>query len=582
MKRLAALIVAFTASCAAFFALNGKANAAVVTANQTDDNQNTISCEYDADGDRLNDSLMIFTTEKSDGTATINRIFTRAVNVTIPDTIRVSSPSGTQEYRPTLFNCIYPENGQELQSVTVPDSINMIMNNAFGYSTNGTKYNRNSSEVPQLVKGSKISDFKVICNKNTAAESYALRNGFAAELPSSVSGSTGSTTTSGTTTTTGSGEADLQINTIMGANLISWDSINNCSMIYLYRVNENTKASTLVTVLNGSETSYLDNAAESNCSYYITANVTENGSSKVLTLDSKPTVVDFGDLGAKMTIGNGTITISWNKVNASGYVVTMDDNQVYDTLSGDITSYTKTGLKNYEKHVFTVKPYVKTTSGRINYGTESEKLSTIGVDSILNSAKTTETRSFKLHNKQGAATKTSTVEITDKDIAILEKFAKENFTEDMTDAQKLETTLNWINLNLKYASTSSDWNKINGKTYADSVFTYKIGQCAQYNGAMVSMMRYLGYDADLILGWRGTWNTNYWQHLWGEVDINGMKYLIETGNNGKSGSWSFLLVPYERADGRYITNCKNIELESFNDYYSWDDWGDWSGWYWWY
>lgn len=573
MKKPALLIAAFIASCAAFIALSGKASAVTVTANGVSEST-TLTCEYDADGDYINDSLLVFTPEESGGIAAINRIFTRTVNVTIPDTIRVNYPSGTRDFRPSLLNYIYAENGQTLQSVTIPDSIQLIMNNAVGYSANGTRYDRNSSEFQQPVYGEKISGFKVICNKNTAAESYASVNGFATETPSDSSDSVDSVPST-------SGNAGLRVDhTAVGA-FISWEPINNCSMIFVYRLDENTKASTLITILGGSGTSYLDTAANSNCSYYITANVTENGQTRIVTLESNAPETVSDSLGAELTVGNGTITVNWNKLNVSGYIVSMDGEQVYDTLSDDITSYTKTGLKNYEKHVFTVKPYTKYASGTVSYGTESEQLSTIGVDSILNSAKTADTRTFTVHNKQASTTKTSTVNITDSDIAVLEKFAKENFTDDMTDAQKLETTLNWINRNLKYASTAADWSKINGKSYADAVFTYKLGQCAQYNGAMVYMMRYLGYDADLILGWRGTWGVNYWQHYWGEVDINGMKYIIETGNYAKSGNWSFLLTPYERADGKYITNCSNIPLDhSFNDYFDWNDWGGWH--YWWY
>lgn len=576
MKKTALIIAALAASCAGFALAGIKASAATVTVNGVKDGETSVSCEFDADGDRVSDSFMNVTLA-SDGTAEIRSIFTAAADLTVPDTVEVTTPSGKVVYRTSVLGRVYPENGQDIKSVTLPDGLMFVKNNAVGYSLNGQRFERSTADPKAPTYGGKVSGFTVYCNDNTTGKSYAAANGFATAQPKSGSGS-------GTVTP----NSDIKIERSDDINYLKWDVIANCTSISLYRRAAGAEQGELHALLDGGATQYFDMIpGGKDAEYYLIATVTEGGETRTITVGNaseelpseQPAEEAKIEMGTpRLTIGSGTVTLNWDKVEAAGYIVKMDGEQVFDTQSGDITSYTKTGLKDYERHIFTVTPYEKTTSGTVVNGKESDSVSTLGVDSILNSAKADNNRSFTMYNKQGVNTTSSTVTLTDNDIAILEKFARENFTDEMTDAQKLETTLAWINQNVKYARTNDDWRTISGRTYTESVFTYKLGQCAQYNGAMVSMMRYLGYDANMITGYRGTWGGSYWQHFWGEVEIDGLKYIIETGNYGSSGDWSYLLTPYERADGKFITNCKNVPLGSFDDYYDFGDWGNW----WWF
>lgn len=336
--------------------------------------------------------------------------------------------------------------------------------------------------------------------------------------------------------------------------IISWDKIDNSSYIFLFR--KTADSLSCIALLPAGTDSYVDiDAPDDTCVYFLQTDVTVNGtvvlcSSNKVTAAASPAAEVSAELNAGLTIDNGKATVSWNKTNASGYIITMDGNTVFDTGSEDITSYTVTGLANYSKHTFTVSSY-SDSNGTRTVLEESEPMITTSLDTILNSARTSSTRSFNVINRQTGVTSVSGKSLSDHDIAVIEKFAAEHFTDDMSDAQKLQTALTWINRNVKYASTSADWSMIGNKSYADAIFTYQRGQCAQYNGAMVSLMRYLGYDADLVLGWRGN-SYSRWQHYWGEVEIDGLRFLIETGNYGSSGTWSYLLVPYSRADGRFI------------------------------
>lgn len=338
---------------------------------------------------------------------------------------------------------------------------------------------------------------------------------------------------------------------------ISWDNVENTTFVFLLR--EKNGMSSDFWLLSPETDSFTDTAApDDSCEYYIQNGARIDGTIFISASDrvtvpavySEITVPEIEEvsekLNADLKIGSGKAVVSWNKTNASGYIVTMDGKDVYDTKANEITSYTVTGLANYSKHTFTVKSY--SDNGIIE---ESAPMVTTSLDTILNSARTSQTRSFTITNRQTAATSTAVKNLSDHDLAVIEKFAAEHFTADMTDAQKIQTALTWVNRNVRYAATSADWSLIGNKSYADAIFTYKCGQCAQYNGAMVSLMRYLGYDADMVLGWRGN-SYSHWQHYWGEIEIDGLRFIIEAGNYGASGSWSYLLVPYSRTDGRFI------------------------------
>ena len=69
---------------------------------------------------------------------------------------------------------------------------------------------------------------------------------------------------------------------------------------------------------------------------------------------------------------------------------------------------------------------------------------------------------------------------------------------------------------------------------------------------MIAYMAYKGLDGSLLCGYRGYSTSNRWQHFWGEVHLNGETYVIETGNEGKNGSWNYFFAPYGYTGGYMI------------------------------
>lgn len=123
--------------------------------------------------------------------------------------------------------------------------------------------------------------------------------------------------------------------------------------------------------------------------------------------------------------------------------------------------------------------------------------------------------------------KSNTYYLTDNTKKILNDFAKEHFTEDMTNYDRLKYTWNWLHYNVDYASSWEAYSKISGLSFFEACFVYKSGQCIQYNGAFAEMMAYMGYDVYMLEKWNGANCTN--QHFMSEVNIGGVGYNTEVG-----------------------------------------------------
>lgn len=135
---------------------------------------------------------------------------------------------------------------------------------------------------------------------------------------------------------------------------------------------------------------------------------------------------------------------------------------------------------------------------------------------------------IKEDNKYGGLHyKSRTYYLTDDTKKILNDFAKEHFTEDMTNYDRLKYTWNWLHFNVDYASSWEAYSKISELSFSEASFVHKLGQCIQYNGAFAEMMAYMGYDVYMLEKWNGANCTN--QHFMSEVNIGGIGYNTEVG-----------------------------------------------------
>ena len=264
------------------------------------------------------------------------------------------------------------------------------------------------------------------------------------------------------------------------------------------------------------------------------------------------TMLNFGDM----------ISLTWQEVrSASAYELYRNGKLIKRITDLSITSYTDTGLKASRDYNYMLRFVYKSKSKNIHNRDFTQSSSEY--HAVLNSVTHSPRSTMVTENAQPARSTYSSYNIMllkTGDWATLDKFAKTHFTKDMTNADKVAYTLKWINRNVWYGTVQDGgWAILlqmcrNGTfSYVNCIFNKKIGQCNCYNGALVSMMLYLGYDAHLVMGHRGVANSrgaivSRWQHFWGEVVINGQTYVMEAGNYGEDGDWMYICQRYRNVD----------------------------------
>lgn len=338
---------------------------------------------------------------------------------------------------------------------------------------------------------------------------------------------------------------------------LTWDYVP-CGKYYIYRYNDKTGEYEYIAKTDN--TYYTDKKLKEITKYQYEVKAVKNKKTNEGLKKAVRTMLKTPEL--TLTTKNKAAALKWTQnPKADGYQIYRssnwaDEKKVKTVRDCKTTSWTNTKLNNDYDYFFCIRAYKK-IGGKTYYSEMSPTEYSGSSSARVNGANLKSHTSFKVYNTQG--TKTTfmyNINLNETDIKLLDKFKKKYFKEGMTREEQLQVTLDWINKNVKYA-LGDDWAKISGKTWVQAIFKYKMGQCAQYNGAMAAMMAYLGYDVQVVMGYRGTWKTNYWQHFWTEVKIQGSTYIVETGNYGRSGNWSYLVRRYSEAPG-YIKNQKNL------------------------
>lgn len=288
-------------------------------------------------------------------------------------------------------------------------------------------------------------------------------------------------------------------------------------------------------------------------------------------------VLMIEDASLRVNDGGKSATLVWGRNQyVTSYQILRDGKAITEITDPFRTTYVDTGITADASYQYTIKynytingqKYLDTAKAELKRKMPEYKYIMNEVNTArLNSEKNnTPKYSFRTENAQGATSTNSYYDmryLKTGDLATLEKFAREHFTNSMTKADKVAYTLNWINKNVWYGTVADGgWAILtamanNGTfSYVNCIFNHKIGQCNCYNGALASMMLYLGYDAHLVMGYRGQVNgdgviTSKWQHFWCEVKINGQTYVMEAGNYGEDGDWMYLCELYKDVESSY-------------------------------
>ena len=366
---------------------------------------------------------------------------------------------------------------------------------------------------------------------------------------------------------------------------ISWDKVSGATGYYIYRWSKNAPAWVKIGTAPYLNASYTDKKVNSGSSYkYYVVAYKMSGGKRIMsgrsneisaaTLPSKPKITD------NMT-DNNYITVVWTRVAGTGYEVSFKQGSgawkvAGKTSSADTTSFDIKGLTPETLYSVRVRAISKDADGNTVYGDYSDAVdvktapdfvyrrsSQYLIDRLdsakLNPGQTT----YEEIDRQDTEDRKSVRTISDADLAAIKKFVDAHFTSDMTTGEFLDYTVQWLNKNISYADGvhGPQYSEIWNRSHVDNCLNYKVGQCIQYNSTICAIMRYLGYDARVIQGWRGNSLDNKWQHFWCEVTINGTDYVMDSYNYGTDGDWYFVCATYSETapyayNSHYIMNRK--------------------------
>lgn len=349
---------------------------------------------------------------------------------------------------------------------------------------------------------------------------------------------------------------------------ISWNYVTNSNSggyVLYKRVNGEGKYKKLTEFANYYTNQYYDYDIEPNTKYQYKVKAYSNGSGNS-TDDRKYTKLSSsasfttGVIAPKISIKTTSkkVTVLWDKVDgADGYEVyycrheagSLKENDYSTSYNGgwDETMHFSTQIENsahrdsdfkLRKRVdsegyainrktsydyfFKVRSY-EVVDGKRVYSGFSNIVTSSSIEAYLNRSNLTPKSTVQVvsyRSDDGNWTMT----ISDNDKKIMDKFAKENFTEDMSVYDKLVCVNEYVGENYTYASSYEQLNEISGLSCVEAMFEHHLGQCLQYNGAVIEFAAYLGLDARLVHGFKSV----DVGHFWGEIKVNGRYYCLET------------------------------------------------------
>ena len=402
-------------------------------------------------------------------------------------------------------------------------------------------------------------------------------------LPASAAGQS----SANTAYSTASAKAPVAKNTYSSTDkniTISWEKVSGASGYYIYRWSSIAPTWIRIGTASSTASSYTDKkvTASTSYKYYIVA-YKKSGSKRILS--NRSSEISTSTKPAKPKIVNSLadtsyITVSWDKIKCSGYEVSYKNGGSWKSYkkinSANTTSCNITGLKAETKYSVRVRSFVKAEDGTNVYSdystavditTEADfayRRSSQYLIDRLDSAKLSASKnSYYECNRQGDKETKTLITLSDADTATIKRFVDAHYKSDMTVGEFLDYTVQWLNKNIAYADgyNGPAYSTIWGRSHVDNCFNYKVGQCIQYNSALCAVMRYLGYDARVVQGYRGQSLSNKWQHFWCEVTINGKDYVMDTYNYGTDGDWYFVCATYAETrpysyNSHYIMNNK--------------------------
>ena len=230
-----------------------------------------------------------------------------------------------------------------LKSVTIPKSVTKIGSMAFGY----TSFDSSG--------GYSNTAMRIKCYKGSAAEKYAKKYSVAYTL---IDGKVSDVETPAVKENYNSASTSVRI---------KWTKVADASGYRIFQYNSTTKTwEKIAVVRNGSTTNYKVTGLSGTKSYKFKVQAYTKSGSKIYS-SSKSTTLIAATKAKKVTVTatktKTTVTLKWNKVRCSLYMIEQYDSEkkcwyFIDHLDSSETSYTVEGLTKgtvYKFRVVTVK-----------------------------------------------------------------------------------------------------------------------------------------------------------------------------------------------------------------------------------
>ena len=347
---------------------------------------------------------------------------------------------------------------------------------------------------------------------------------------------------------------------------VSWNSVPGAAGYQLYRYDAAKKQYVLVG--STKNTAYANSGLQyaTAYKYKVRAYYTQNGSTKY---GSYSNIINTTTLPPHTTVtmatGEKTCLVKWSKVTGiDGYELMRFDRDSgtykrYKLMGKNDTQLYITGLSNDTDYRYLVRTY-KTVNGKTVYSRESNNMGTQDKTSRFNGLlRSSVSRTYKIYNVTGAKTTTSYRTIPDSEWNLVKKFASTHFKSGWSNYQKAKYTYDYI---VNHTNYQNDYSKIDWSRPVYQVFVKREAQCDGFNGAFVAVMRYLGYDMNLIQGTVNQSGGKIGPHWWATIKRGTQNYIFDTN---MEYYWSgdthyFFCAKYSDplyVSGRYRINNKN-------------------------
>ena len=135
---------------------------------------------------------------------------------------------------------------------------------------------------------------------------------------------------------------------------------------------------------------------------------------------------------------------------------------------------------------------------------------------------------------------------------ILTKYLDKIIDDDMTNYEKAVACYDYLIKNTYYAY--GGWSKP-----VQAVLEEGYGTCTEYSYVLAAMMNYIGFSAKTVDGYTAMAAGGYGYHMWVEVKINGVTYVMDAQVDdnmswGSTISHDRFVKTYDEVAGKYIKN----------------------------